>query len=285
VVDYAANVSRELSNGDTPSDIRVQIAMAALIGQACHQTVDKPLIFCDPLALRLIGLTPQTLATFVGDDLGYRTGRFYVAARNRFVTESIMAAADSGTTQLVVVDAGLSTFNYDDSRLRIFEIDRPETQEWKRHRLADAGIAIPPSMHYIPRTATTEWTARLEPAGFDPREPTTFVWLNTVALTSPENLYAVMQYTATCPTADLILDYADPSPSPISVGLESLGLTSLVLRPAAEVCADLRRTGFESINELSCPELINRYIHPPENRPTPIPLHLVHASHRATAPE
>jgi O-methyltransferase involved in polyketide biosynthesis len=46
----------------------------------------------------------------------------------------------------LVLGAGLDTFayrSYPGSRLRVFEVDHPATQVWKRDRLQEAGIAIP----------------------------------------------------------------------------------------------------------------------------------------------
>ncbi len=52
----------------------------------------------------------------------------------------------SGHRQLVVLGAGLDTYAYRGrmrDRLRIFEVDHPATQAWKRRRLAEAGIPLP----------------------------------------------------------------------------------------------------------------------------------------------
>jgi len=48
----------------------------------------------------------------------------------------------------------LDTFGYRnpyaESRLRVFEVDHPATQSWKRMRLRDAEIAIPDSLTFAP---------------------------------------------------------------------------------------------------------------------------------------
>ena len=50
-----------------------------------------------------------------------------------------------GVEQYVVLGAGLDTFAYRNPfpSLRVFEVDFPATQEWKRELLRKAGIAVP----------------------------------------------------------------------------------------------------------------------------------------------
>ena len=56
------------------------------------------------------------------------------------------AAVERGVSQVVVLGAGLDTYAYRSvlgDRLRIFEVDHPATQAWKRQRLEEAAIAVP----------------------------------------------------------------------------------------------------------------------------------------------
>jgi methyltransferase (TIGR00027 family) len=54
----------------------------------------------------------------------------------------------------VILGAGLDTFAYRQPpwahALRIFEIDHPATQQWKRRRLAEAGIDMPDNVRMVP---------------------------------------------------------------------------------------------------------------------------------------
>ena len=36
-------------------------------------------------------------------------------------------------------------------RIRVFEVDHPASQQWKRGRLAAAGIAVPDHVRFVPR--------------------------------------------------------------------------------------------------------------------------------------
>lgn len=52
-----------------------------------------------------------------------------------------------------MLGAGLDTFCYRnpyEPALRVFEVDHPNTQAWKRERLTAADIAIPDSLTFVP---------------------------------------------------------------------------------------------------------------------------------------
>src|SRR5207245_464739 len=72
--------------------------------------------------------------------------RMVIAARHRFAEDRLAAAVAAGTTQLVLLGAGLDTSAYRNPHagLRVFEVDHPQTQQWKGERLAGAGITAPP---------------------------------------------------------------------------------------------------------------------------------------------
>ena len=57
-----------------------------------------------------------------------------------------------GVRQYIVLGAGLDTFAYRNPHpgLRVFEVDHPSTQTWKREQLQAADIAIPSSLTFVP---------------------------------------------------------------------------------------------------------------------------------------
>ena len=77
-----------------------------------------------------------------------------------------------GVRQLVVLGAGLDTYAYRTTlgeSLRIFEVDHPATQAWKRQRLAEAAIPVPRALTFAPVDFERETLADgLTAAGFDP---------------------------------------------------------------------------------------------------------------------
>ena len=115
-------------------------ALGAAILRAQHQVLEGGCIFTDPLALSIIGADAASLGTS-GDATTAGLRRF-IAARSRFAEDALAAARKSGTRQLVLLGAGLDTFAYraDTHDLRIFEVDHPATQAWKRTMLATLGF-------------------------------------------------------------------------------------------------------------------------------------------------
>jgi methyltransferase (TIGR00027 family) len=116
-------------------------ALRVAIRRAAHQVMEQPRILDDPIVERLIG-------SGVAGDMKRakhkvaRDFRAFMAARSRYVEDRLAEAVANGVTQYVVLGAGLDTFAYRNPfpRLRVFEVDFPATQEWKREQLLEAGI-------------------------------------------------------------------------------------------------------------------------------------------------
>src|SRR5271166_366174 len=126
-------------------------ALAAATHRAAHQILEQGRIFADPLAIRILGTDRETLAREADEHPSRRRMRIFIAARTRFAEDALAAAVERGVRQLVVLGAGLDTFAYRGAcrhRLRIFEVDHPATQDWKRQRLADAAIPLPLSLTF-----------------------------------------------------------------------------------------------------------------------------------------
>jgi len=136
-----------------PSRTALRVAMR----RAAHQLFDNPKVLDDPIALRIVGSKAEAkLRTERGNEFG-RFGlglRAFMAARSRFAEDALARSIARGATQYVVLGAGLDTFAYrnpcSESALRVFEVDFPATQEWKRRQLHEAAIAIPSSVTYAP---------------------------------------------------------------------------------------------------------------------------------------
>ena len=128
--------------------------MGAAAYRAAHQLVDGGRVFKDALAIPILGIPPEKLRADADEMPGGRGLRFFIAGRSA-MAESKLAegVAQRGVTQLVVLGAGLDTFAYRSpfgDRLRIFELDHPATQAWKRERLIAASIAVPKHVSFVP---------------------------------------------------------------------------------------------------------------------------------------
>jgi methyltransferase (TIGR00027 family) len=102
---------------------------------------------------------------------------------------------------------------HDPSALRIFEVDHPATQERKRRMLADAGIAIPSALTFVPVDFATETlAARLERSGFDAAAGAMFSWLGVTPYLGPEAVMATLTDVAAMSRngGGVVFDYALP---------------------------------------------------------------------------
>ena len=94
--------------------------------------------FSDQLAVPILGLDAEALRAEVAEHEARRGIRFFVVARARLAEEAVQRAVETrGVGQPVVLGAGLDTFGYRHAfgdRLRVFEVDHPATQAWKRRR-------------------------------------------------------------------------------------------------------------------------------------------------------
>src|ERR1017187_5284252 len=113
------------------------------IRRAAHQLLDQPKVLDDPLALRIIGSeAAHDLRSNPKEHHAFsRAFRAFMAARSRYAEDELARAVAHGITQYVVLGAGLDTFAYRNphSGLRVFVVDHPATQAWKREHLETAG--------------------------------------------------------------------------------------------------------------------------------------------------
>jgi O-methyltransferase involved in polyketide biosynthesis len=122
--------------------------------RAAHQLLDQPRILDDPLALRIIGREAESAVRADPQrDARLATLRAFVVLRSRYAEDELTRAIQRGVRQYVILGAGLDTFAYRSphgARLRVFEVDHPATQSWKRERLDEGGIKIPGWLTFAP---------------------------------------------------------------------------------------------------------------------------------------
>ena len=157
-------------------------ALGVAIRRAAHQLMDQPPVLDDPIALQLIGSAYPRHMERASHRVA-RDFRAFMAVRSRYVEDKLAEAVQQGTRQYVVLGAGLDTFAYRNRfpSLRVFEVDFPATQEWKKQMLARALIAVPAGLTFVPLDFEHHTLAEgLRDAGFDTREPAFFGWLGVI---------------------------------------------------------------------------------------------------------
>jgi len=252
--------------------------------RAAHQLYDDPpLVFPDPLALRV--LPPVALAELREREEMERTHPFargmraFLCARSRFAEDALERAVSGGVRQYVVLGAGLDTFGARTSLpecaihpgLRIFEVDHPATQLWKRTCLEQSNIQVPETVTFVPVDFESEsLMERLAASGFDATSPVFCSWLGVLPYLTREAAVETLHALGVLPAGSgVAFDYG--------VTRESLSLKEraafdwLAARVAragepfrlgfepAELRQLLRECGFQGVEDLGGEEIASRY--------------------------
>jgi methyltransferase (TIGR00027 family) len=158
------------------------------IMRALHQALPpEARVFNDPLAARVVipgsDAYRSRVALLERMSAPLRARFTHYLLRARYAEDCLADAVQQrGLGQFVILGGGLDTFPYRQpdwaARLRIFEVDHPATQAWKRQRLQQAGIAEPANLRFAPVDfVDTTLEAGLFRAGFSDTMMTFFSML------------------------------------------------------------------------------------------------------------
>lgn len=230
-------------------------------------------MFDDPLAVRIIGRRAE--ANLPEQPKNFVAARFraFIVARSRYAEDELAAAVARGVMQYVVLGAGLDTFAYRNPfpELRVFEVDHPATQAWKRRRITETGITEPPSLTFAPVDFEREtFVDGLRRVGFDESAPTFFSWLGvTMYLETDVTLATLRLIHDMNATNAVTFDYAVPRETLGFVARLALDAVSRKVAKAGEpfrgffvpasLIASLKEIGYAQIEDIGSPELDARY--------------------------
>lgn len=250
-----------------------QTARGAAAYRALHQTLDGGVIFRDPLASKLLDDETRPRLDEIAADDSLRPWRLFIAARSRFSEDALAASVAGGVRQVVILGAGLDTFSlrnpHGDQGVRVFEVDHPATQEWKRERLQQAGLAVPASLTFAPIDFERESLADgLKAVGFQADHPAFFQWLGVVPYLTREAVSATLEFIARVPGSEVVFDYAEPlenyradrraQVTAVAARAAERGEPWLSLFDPAELSELLREKGFSTIEDLGLGEIADR---------------------------
>jgi methyltransferase (TIGR00027 family) len=201
----------------SPSSRSVLRPTALRVAQlrAVHQLLDSPLVFEDPLALKILGKAEEENLHNNPDhynDPLYKGLRSSVVIRSRLVEDEWTRSYRDGLRQYVILGAGLDTFAYRNGHregIRIFEVDLPTTQQWKRDCLDNAGIDVPATLTFVPTDfETLSLEQSLERAGFKRDQPAFFSWLGVTMYLDTGSVLQTLQYISSlAPGSAVVFDY------------------------------------------------------------------------------
>ena len=249
-------------------------ALRVALRRAAHQLYDRPLVFDDPLAVSILGsaFAEELKRTPLRPDRPHSTGlRAFLVGRSRYAEDTLASAVQRGVRQYVLLGAGLDTFACRNPYpgLRVFEVDHPATQQWKRHMLASSGIQIPPSLAFVAVDFEQQsLPAQLLSSGFDPHAPAFFAWLGvTVYLTLSAFRSTAAFVAAQAEGSGLVFDYGQPrsvlppdeqlARDSLAARVQQAGEPFRLAFTPADIASEL--AAFHDIEDLGAPEMNTRY--------------------------
>src|SRR6185369_5924032 len=247
-------------------------ALRVAIRRAAHQLMEEPKVLNDLIAVRLLGSGFARDLERASHKVA-RDFRAFMAARSRYVEDQLREAVSKGVEQYVVLGAGLDTFAYRNPfpSLRVLEVDFPATQEWKRSMLAEAAIALPTNLVFVPLDFEHKTLAEgLSDAGFDTARPAFFGWLGVVPYLTLEAFRETIGTIADMARGSVVsFDYAFPpetlSPprrlvfDALSARVAAAGEPFQLFFSPEELEAELRRIGFCRVEQIDSDHLNGLY--------------------------
>ncbi len=265
-------------------------AARVALWRAMHIEVDAPPhVLEDAIGLRLVAPEEGWRARPDMDPQFTRPFRAAIVARARFIEDLVVEQAERGIGQYVILGAGLDTFAQrrpeSAARLKVFEVDRPGPQAWKRQRLIELGFGIPDWLRLVPVDfeAGWSWWERLVAAGFDPGRPAVVASTGvSMYLSKDANAATLRQVAALAPGSTLVmsfllpLDLADPAVRPglalAEKGARASGTPFVSFFTPAQMLDLARAAGFREVAHVSAATLAERYfagrsdgLRPPDN--------------------
>jgi methyltransferase (TIGR00027 family) len=272
--------------GAAPDSTAVRVAL----WRALHVQVDAPPhVLEDEVGLQLVA--PDESWRRRGDmhPDGTRHFRASIVARARFIEDWVAAEAGRGLGQYVILGAGLDTFAQRRpevaAKVRVFEVDRPSAQSWKRQRLIELGFGIPEWLRLVPVDfeAGDDWWQRLAAAGFAAESPAVVASAGVSMYLTKEAIRDTLRQVAALPRGSTLaltfllpLELADPDVRPGLVraqeGARTSGTPFISFFTPTEMLALAREAGFSEVRHVSAARLTELYfvnrsddLRPPNN--------------------
>lgn len=275
-------------------------ASGVAAARTVHRLYDSPVIFDDDAAIHLLSPAERYLcqSKLVFRLLLQRSIRefrpyiFHSFSCQRYAEEQLLRAIDQHKSQYVILGAGFDSFALRrqdlESQVRIFEVDHPQSQQFKQKRIARSPYQAPENLVFVPVDFERETVLDgLKRSSFDFSQPAFCAWMGTVMYLTQEAVLATLEAMASlAPGSELVFNYASPQGSLSAADREMVKDLETTLRhgsasmnakflPAA-LAEKASGLGFDIRAHLSSRDLDERYLAGWEGLQT-IPFgHLIH---------
>jgi len=274
---------------DEPSRTALMIARQ----RAAHQVLDHGSIFYDPFAMKILCEDEKDVLQFANKHPVASIGRLITTARSRIAEDALSRAVARGVRQIVILGAGLDTFAFRNPHgsldIRIYEVDHPGTQTWKRQLLAKAQIALPAWLIFVPVDFEQDDVGeKLAAAGVQKNSPAFFTWLGVVPYLTEDAISRTLGSMSSIQNSEVVFDYMEPPEAfseelrqiekARSEQLEKIGERSGSRFEPAAIAAILRSHGFRDLEDISFQEIASKYAGAVQGlAPGHAGVHVVHA--------
>lgn len=243
-----------------------------------HATVHPKPIYSDTRSVQLV--PEPTLArvrSIMADFSQETTDALFLLAviRHRVLADRLPAAHENGVRQLVILGAGLDVTGLElpawANQWRVFEVDTPETQEWKRQRIATAGWDIPPNLIFAPCDFEQQGLlSALAAVGFDVHSPALVSLFGVILyLNADATKQTLAELASLAPGSELTITYCSPDDQADPVIREAMTRTATAADDTGESFVGyyresemeslVRATGFSDVLHHSIDKLNARY--------------------------
>jgi methyltransferase (TIGR00027 family) len=252
-------------------------AARVALWRALHVRIDPPPhVLQDEVGLKLVAPPEGWQSRGDMHPIGTKQFRASIVARARFIEDLLQEHITQGVAQYVILGAGLDTFAQRRpelaARLRIFEVDQPGPQAWKRRRLEALGHGVPEWLKLVPVDfeAGDSWLQLLAAAGFAASQPALIASTGVSMYLTKDAVFATLKQIAGLAAGSTLamsfmlpFELADPDVRPglmmAAKGAAAAGTPFISFFTPAEMLQLARDAGFEQVSHTSAAALTERY--------------------------
>jgi methyltransferase (TIGR00027 family) len=260
-------------NSIAPESTAVRVAL----WRALHVQLDlPPFVLEDEVGLRLVAPAAGWQQRPDMHPQGTRLFRASIVARARLIEDLVEEQLGRGIRQYVILGAGLDSFAQRRpeiaSRLRVFEVDQPGPQAWKRQRLVELGFDLPDWLQFVPVDfeAGGSWLKQLAASGFEATQPAVVASTGVSLYLTQEAIALTLRQAAALAPGSIFamtfiqpLEFASPEERPgfeaAIQGARASGTPFVSFFTPAQMLALAREAGFKRVQHIAADELSERY--------------------------